>query len=539
MKKVLMVNEFSQLSTGYSVYGREVLSRLHDSGKYEIAELAEYAHKDDPRIKNVPWKVYPNLPNTDEEKAEYGANPINAFGAWKFEDTCLDFKPDIVFSILDPWMFEFQCNSPYRKHYNHVLMPTVDSRPQKDSYISLINSADAVLTYQEWSGEVLKNQSGNFINYQGTASPSAAEEFCILPNKKQIRQQLGISPEAKIIGTVMRNQPRKLFPDLFYSFRKFLDQTKHEDVYLYCHTSYPDNGWDLPYLMNEQGITSKVFFTYVCGKCTFAFPSLFKGAVTPCSKCGNVTAGLSNVQRSVNNNILAMIYNIFDVYVQYSSREGMGMPMVEAAACGVPVMGTDFSAMEDVVRKLNGYPIPVKALTRDPHLGCFVAAPDNIKFVSMLEEYFDMPESMRLAKGHQARIGMENNYQWDETVEKWMEVFDSMPSKNTWDSMPELHKPAKPSQALERMSHSEYVKWLIKEVLGDDSRLNSHIEASLLKDLNYGVTLQRVGTSYMNEDSTMFGKANYEPFDRERAYKQMVQLCNIRNHWEQLRGMKI
>ena len=57
---------------------------------------------------------------------------------------------------------------------------------------------------------------------------------------------MGINPEWKVIGTVMRNQRRKLFPELFEAFGKYLKKTQDKNTYLYCHTSYPDNGWDLP-----------------------------------------------------------------------------------------------------------------------------------------------------------------------------------------------------------------------------------------------------------------------------------------------------
>ena len=40
------------------------------------------------------------------------------------------------------------------------------------------------------------------------------------------------------------------------------------------------------------------------------------------------------------------------------------MPQVEAACCGVPVAAVDYSAMEDVVRHTNGYPIRIKKMFR-------------------------------------------------------------------------------------------------------------------------------------------------------------------------------
>ena len=41
-KKVLFVSEASYLNTGYATYSREVLKRLHATGKYELAEFSIY-----------------------------------------------------------------------------------------------------------------------------------------------------------------------------------------------------------------------------------------------------------------------------------------------------------------------------------------------------------------------------------------------------------------------------------------------------------------------------------------------------------------
>ena len=56
--RILFVNESSALNTGYSTYGREILSRLHNTGKYDIAELATYILPYDSRLQGTPWKVF-------------------------------------------------------------------------------------------------------------------------------------------------------------------------------------------------------------------------------------------------------------------------------------------------------------------------------------------------------------------------------------------------------------------------------------------------------------------------------------------------
>lgn len=540
MKKVLMVNEFSYLSTGYSTYGREVLQRLHDSGRFEIAELACYLHKDDPRIDLMPWKVYPNLPDVgnEEQTNRYNAGQTNVFGEWRFEEVCLDFKPDIVFDIRDFWMLEFEDRSPYRPFFKWAIMPTVDAYPQNEQWISTYSNADAVLTYTDWSGEVLKKQGGSSINWCGSASPSASDDYNIVGDRKRLKESLGHGPDVKVVGTIMRNQRRKLYPELFQAFRKYLDDTGDNNTILYCHTSYPDRGWDFPTLIKESGLSSKVFFTYVCGNCSYSFPNIFQDAATFCPQCQQLSCGLANVQRGVNPATLAHIINMFDIYVQYANCEGFGLPQVEAAACGVPVASTDYSAMADVVRKLEGYPIPVKQLYKELETGCNRAYPDSDAFVDILKSFFSMPSAMRERKRQQARIAFENNYSWDKTANKWMEVFDSMdviPYDKGWGSPPRFHQPLRYTEEINNLDNVDYAKWLIINVLGEPEKLHTFLEARLIRDLNYGVHLEGIAGLYYNEQSQLFTQSQYHPFNREIAYNKMVQLCNRRNQWEQRR----
>ena len=86
-KRILLVSEFSLLNTGFSVMAYDVLSRLHKSGKYEVAELASYVSDDDPRIHQLPWKVYPVIPsNSKKEEMEryHREYQTSQFGSLRF-----------------------------------------------------------------------------------------------------------------------------------------------------------------------------------------------------------------------------------------------------------------------------------------------------------------------------------------------------------------------------------------------------------------------------------------------------------------------
>ena len=530
------------LNTGYATYGREVLSRLYNSGKYELGEHASYIEHNDPRIQNLPWTVYANLPdsNSEEDKNNYLSKPSNQFGEWRFDDICIDMKPHIVMDIRDFWMCSHEYRSPLRPYYNWAIMPTVDAYPQNEEWLCTYADADGVFTYQDWSKNILDHEGGGRIKTLGAASPAAAPEFVPL-DQEAIKNHMGLN-DKMIIGTVMRNQRRKLFPDLFASFRFLLDETGREDVLLYCHTSYPDMGWDLPKLLLQYNLTSKVLFTYKCKDCKHIFPNYFNDVITDCPKCGNLSASFVSVQEGASNKDLSVIYSLFDIYVQYANSEGFGMPQLEAAACGVPVVAVDYSAMSDAIRKLGGEPIPLAALSLELETGCFRAVPDNNSLIKYLTGFIGLDIEVRQNMRVAARQAYLKHYNWDVTAQRWGQYFDNVDIdiyEKKWISEPKYINI--PSEYPDRISNKDFARWLIVNLLQEPRFINSYMEARLIKDLNYSVTTPGLSGMYFNDDSAspMFHKVNWQPFSRDIAFNHFCELAKRKNHWENKRWQSV
>jgi glycosyltransferase involved in cell wall biosynthesis len=538
-KRILFCGEATYLNTGYSTYWNEIITRLYKTGKYEIAELGGYGKPDDKEIALSPWKIYPNMPDINDHDAvnDYNSNVTNQFGEWRFEEVCLDFRPDIVCDIRDFWMMEFEERSPFRRFFHWFIMPTVDAAPQHPQWLSTFSSADAVLSYSDWGRNILNDESGGKVNCLDIAPPAAQAAYTPVANKDAHKSSLGLKEDSIIIGTVMRNQRRKLFPDLFSAFGKFLEKSKKTNVYLYCHTTYPDVGWNIPELILKNGLSTRVLLTYICSNCGSAFPSFLHDALTECKHCHRYHAKLTNPREGVSTEVLAQIMNSFDLYVQYANSEGFGLPQVEAAACGVPVMSIDYSAMSSVIRKIDGTPLRPITKYRELETGCMRAVPDNDFFVDKLIEFCAQPKAVRSNMGFQARKAFEKNYNWDTSAKKWEELFDAAElrsEKETWDSPPNIHEPSR--EYPDGLDTKTFVDWLIINVLGDTTKLNSYMSSRLVRDLNYGVSTEGHGGTYYNDGSLLSTSPKNKRFVEEDAYKEMLILAERKNYWEKIRS---
>jgi glycosyltransferase involved in cell wall biosynthesis len=509
-KRILICNDSSFLATGYGVYGKEILSRLHKSNKYDVAELGCYSNVGDPRMTKIPWTFYPNAvtPN-DPRYEEYIRNSSNQFGLWRFGKSVLDFKPDIVFDVRDYWMYSYQEISPLRKFFHWIIMPTVDSAPQKTEWLYTFANADMVVPYTEWARQTLLSNTGNKINLFPKIANAGVNEFDMLPlhesKIKRIKQQYFNNAEAIVIGTVMRNQKRKLISDYLLAFKKYLNNllaSGKQEIYnnsvLYLHTTYPEEiGWDLPALLLEHGVADKTYFSYVCQQCKENYPNKFHGPLGYCPKCNSISTAFASPSNPLDNSQLCYLYNTFDLYIQYAICEGFGMPQIEAASCGVPIASVDYSAMTEIVKNLDGFPIPVDRMFRENDTNADRAYPDIDKTAHIIYDYIVnySPENKN-NKRIKSRELCCKQYTWDRVYQVWDECFESVDisKKLPWDH-PMLTTGHSNQYVTQGLKKYEFVKYICDHIIKDPEIINTGYVQSLLKDFNHIITSKGTSTA--------------------------------------------
>jgi glycosyltransferase involved in cell wall biosynthesis len=146
-----------------------------------------------------------------------------------------------------------------------------------------------------------------------------------------MRDGMGIPRDAFLIGMVGANQGwnphicRKAFPQAIQAFAEFL--ADHDDAWLYMHTNPLSGGRGTPL---EPLI-------------------LAENAACPVDLMGRIRfPDERELLFGVERPHLAAQYAAFDVLLNPSMGEGFGVPIIEAQACGVPVITSDHSAMTEL-----------------------------------------------------------------------------------------------------------------------------------------------------------------------------------------------
>lgn len=185
-----------------------------------------------------------------------------------------------------------------------------------------------------------------------TTIPHCVDRNIFYPeDKKECKIKLGLPPESFIIGSVATNKgPRKNLISQLNAFAKFREKNDNIFFYLHCYL-----GQDA---LNPEGIDIFSYIEYL-GIQDYVFYS----------DQLSYQIGLTEAQ-------MRILYSAFDILTECSHGEGFGIPIIEAQACGTPVVGTDFSAIPEVIGE-GGITIPVAQKVFYSKLGVGHGIPDE------------------------------------------------------------------------------------------------------------------------------------------------------------------
>ena len=107
-------------------------------------------------------------------------------------------------------------------------------------------------------------------------------------------------------------------------------------------------------------------------------------------------------------NKMPTIYNCFDIYMNLSSREGFGLCALEAQACGIPAIQTDFSSMTELTHPDLRVKVQAKIMTP---LISWTAIPDAWDAAQKIEMLWKSPT--KLKKYSKWSLEFARKYDWN------------------------------------------------------------------------------------------------------------------------------
>jgi GT2 family glycosyltransferase len=153
----------------------------------------------------------------------------------------------------------------------------------------------------------------------------------------------------------------------------------------------------------------------------------------------NLRRGGGRIVLSVNDTIpayqLGCLYRSADCLVLASRGEGWGMPILEAMACGLPVIATDWSAPCDFFNATNGYPLQVQRLVpakaKCPYYEGFCwAEPSHDHLRHLLRHVVDHAGEAR-EKGLRAAEEVRAKWTWEHSARRILERLRSVAGSGT------------------------------------------------------------------------------------------------------------
>lgn len=132
---------------------------------------------------------------------------------------------------------------------------------------------------------------------------------------------------------------------------------------------------------------------------------------------------------------LSGLYGACDCLVHPYRGEGFGLPVLEAMACGLPVIVTEGGATDDFVSEEFGWKIPSRKkmiggkVSKIPLEGDgWMLEPDKNALTSILRSIFFTPELL-IEKGRSAQEYAHANHSWDHTSTRIKNVFIQLSAK--------------------------------------------------------------------------------------------------------------
>lgn len=305
--RILWMSNAPWAKTGYGQQTDLFWWRIQKLG-HEVYLAANYG------LAGAPLKI-----EHDGEIATVLPAGFNTHGADIIAPYARQTKADIVITLYDTWVFDPGTMAQVK----WCPWLPVDHDAVPEAVARALQPAWQPLAYSRFGEQALKDAGFANVLYV----PHGIDTQVFKPmDRREARQRVGLpglSDETFLMTMVAANKgfpARKAFGEVFEAYARFLE--KHPKTLLYMHTlpTQEMGGLDMGLMLKRAGIPPN----------SVIFPDKWM------------------LQQGYPAEFLATLYNAADVLLSPSYGEGFGVPILEAQACGCPVIVGDWTSMPEL-----------------------------------------------------------------------------------------------------------------------------------------------------------------------------------------------
>jgi glycosyltransferase involved in cell wall biosynthesis len=224
-------------------------------------------------------------------------------------------------------------------------------------------------------------------------------------DKYEARDELGIPPDCFLVTMVAANKSypsRKSFPAALDAFAMF--QQVHEEAKLYLHTEMvpKKEGVEIVPLIETLKIPERALIK----------PD-FEGMLV-----------------GIPDEEMAKIYRASDVLLNPAMGEGFGLPIVEAQACGTPVITQNVTSMTELT--FNGRLIGPVSRVWIPKLNYWQYQASPQRILDALEELYALNDDQREVAGARGAEMVRDRFDWGYVAEQYWKPFLERVEAELW-----------------------------------------------------------------------------------------------------------
>lgn len=448
-KRVLIISDSIKRKTGYATVARNILTHLHQTGKYELAQLGladiplpvglpinyysqvrvhgnccgrgkviEHVPAGDTKVQFIALDPFVSLMKDQKPCIKGHNDDVDNYGYDSAFFVVNHFQPDIVISINDIWGLYNILHLANKRHFKFAPYIAIDSEclfpaiqapqdrlglPHIDT-LGIFDKIERPIVFTKWARNVI-NKTANLL--RGNDIPGIdviphgvdTNIWKRLPNKTLLREKIfGIQPNQDIflLGSIARNQPRKRLDAIFQTIKIFKEKyEKKRKLMCHFHCCLGDKlGWNLMWLAKYYGVEDRCIFDR------------------------NLKPGYGPEVDVMNE-----IANCYDAHISLTNSEGWHLPALETAAAGIPNIITKYSAHADWGKDALLF-VKVAAYEHESRTGFVKAIADVEHAARQIKLLYDSPKVRE--EYSQKGIKLGKKLDWENIVKIWEKKIDSI-----------------------------------------------------------------------------------------------------------------